>query len=75
MYPNETLPDSQTVMWGIPIGETERYMEVILYTGDPKNHAEVIRRASADGFHSFRTAVIDLTKPPQFIRAISRGRK
>ena len=63
--------NSETVLYGLPKGATERYEEVLLLT---KATPEKIKRgkvlAARDGFHSFRTATIDLSTPPNFAKAV-----
>lgn len=59
----------ETVLYGLPKGATERYDEVLLLTnGTPERIAKVKELATKDGFHSFRVAVIDLSKPPDFTK-------
>jgi len=61
----------ELVMWGIPKGETERYKEVLLLSnGTPEKVARVKELATRDGFHSFRTANVNLGKPPSFGRNV-----
>ena len=61
------------VLWGLPRGATERYEEVVLIGGvtDPRILDKVETLASADGFHSFRSARIDLTTPPDFTKTLN----
>ena len=55
----------ETLVYGIPKGETERYMEVLLST--QLETAEAIealkQRAAKDGFHSFRVTTFDGSAP------------
>ena len=61
----------ETVLYGIPKGETERYAEVLLLTNaTPEKIAKVKTLAARDGFHSFRVATIDLTVAPDFRKAV-----
>lgn len=63
----------ETVLYGIPAGNTERYQEVLLLTNaTPENIERVRVLAARDGFHSFRVAVIDLSTPPDFRRTIAK---
>jgi hypothetical protein len=64
--------NTELVMWGIPKGCTERYQEVILLTNATHETAERVKvLASRDGFHSFRTAKIDLSVAPDFTKAVT----
>lgn len=67
---------TETVLYGIPKGETERYMEVLLLTNATAEKIERVKvLAAADGFHSFRVATVDLSVPPQFgANVIQRGK-
>ena len=61
----------ETVLYGIPKGMTKRHEEVLLLTrATPELIAEVEELASRDGYHSFRTATIDLSIPPDFTKAV-----
>lgn len=57
--------ENETLVYGIPAGETERYMEVLLST--QLETAEAIealkQRAAKDGFHSFRVTTFDGSAP------------
>lgn len=65
----------ETVLYGIPKGETERYMEELLLTNaTPEKIEKVKKLATADGFHSFRTATIDLTVVPDFGKCVGGKR-
>jgi hypothetical protein len=58
---------NETVLYGLPRGATERYEEVLLLTNaTPEKIERVKTLAAKDGYHSFRVAVIDLSKPPDF---------
>ena len=62
---------TETVLYGLPKGSTERYEEVLLLTNaTPERIAKVKVLAARDGFHSFRTATMDLTTPPNFKKAV-----
>lgn len=63
----------ETVLYGLPKGATERYEEVLLLTNaTPETIEKVKVLAAKDGFHSFRTAEIDLSKPPDFTSVLRR---
>lgn len=65
------LPASETVLYGLPKGSTERHEEVLLLTeATPARIAKAMKLASADGFHSFRVAKIDLRTPPDFKKVL-----
>ena len=65
----------ETILYGLPKGATERYEEVLLLTnGTPESIERVKVLAAKDGFHSFRVAEVDLSTPPDFIKAVT-GRK
>lgn len=54
----------ETLLYGIPKGETERYMEALLLTNaTPARIEEVKKLAAEKGFHSFRVAVVTLGGP------------
>ena len=59
------------MLYGLPAGETERYMEVLLSTNQAA-FERVRELASKDGFHSFREDSIDLRKRPDFRRTLAR---
>jgi len=64
---------TETVLYGLPKGETERYTEVLLLTNATPALIEKVKvLAARDGFHSFRVAVIDLTVKPDFTKVINR---
>ena len=61
----------ETLLYGIPKGETERYTEVLLLTNaTPASIERVKALAAKDGFHSFRVSTVDLSLPPDFTKAI-----
>jgi hypothetical protein len=62
------------VLYAIPKGETESYMEQILLSdaSDPVRVAKVKKVAAVDGFHSFRLSKIDMTARPDFTKAVRR---
>jgi hypothetical protein len=69
------ITDKETVLYGIPKGETERYTEVLLLTNATPALIEKVKAlASADGFHSFRVATIDLNVAPDFRKVINSGK-
>jgi hypothetical protein len=62
-----THQQKETILYGIPKGETERYTEVLLLTNaTPEKIAKVKVLAAKDGFHSFRVATVDLSVAPDF---------
>jgi len=66
-------PTTETILYGLPKGATERYEEQLLLTNATPELIEQVKvMASRDGFHSFRVAEVDLTKPPDFTRALRR---
>lgn len=63
---------TETLLYGIPKGQTERYMEELLLTNaTPENIERVKILAGRDGFHSFRVAEVDLSIAPNFLKAIA----
>lgn len=65
------MKNTETVLYGLPKGATERYMEVLLLTNaTPEKIKQVKSLATRDGFHSFREAKIDLSTPPDFSKAV-----
>jgi hypothetical protein len=65
------MKNTETVLYGLPKGATERYEEVLLLTNATPAKIERVKvLAGHDGFHSFRTAEIDLTTPPNFAKAV-----
>lgn len=57
----------ETLLYGLPKGETERYTEVLLLTNATPAKIEKVKvLAAKEGFHSFRVAEIDLSVPPDF---------
>lgn len=67
--------NTELVLYGLPAGSTERYEEVLLLTeGTPEIIAKCKEMATADGFHSFRVAVIDLGKVPDFGKTVKKIR-
>jgi len=62
------------VLYGIPKGETESYMEVILLSdaSDSARVEKVKQIAAKDGYHSFRLAKIDMTVLPDFAKTVKR---
>ena len=62
---------TETVLYGLPKGATERYEEVLLLTNATPDKIERVKALAArDGFHSFREAKIDLSTPPDFTKAV-----
>ena len=62
---------TELVLYGIPKGETERYMEALLLTNGTAEKVERVKvLAARDGFHSFRVAEIDLSIPPDFRKVL-----
>ena len=73
IYKSVRVELKETVLYGLPKGKTERYEEVLLLTnGTPEKIERVKVLAARDGFHSFRVAEIDLSKPPDFLGTIRR---
>jgi len=70
------MSQRETLVYGLPKGETERYMEVLLATKckTTEDIAKVKAAAAADGFHSFRVTKFDPSKPPDFVAAVT-GKK
>jgi hypothetical protein len=67
------MKNTETVLYGIPKGETERYTEALLLTNATPELIEKVKvLAARDGFHSFRVATIDLSSVPDFGRTIAR---
>ena len=65
------MKNTETVLYGIPKGATERYEEVLLLTNATQEKIERVKvLAARDGFHSFRVAKIDLSTPPDFTKAV-----
>jgi hypothetical protein len=63
--------NKELLLWGIPKNETERYTEVLLLTNATPSTVETVKALAAkSGFHSFRTATIDLTVTPDFALAV-----
>jgi hypothetical protein len=67
-----TLPASEIVLWALPAGESERWKEVLLTSGDAARIAQVRELAARDGFHSFRQARVNLTVAPDFGATVRR---
>lgn len=66
------MSKTETVLYALPAGVTERYREVLLLTNanaDMVDRCKVL--AARDGYHSFRTATIDLTRPPDFAAPVN----
>lgn len=61
----------EILIYALPKGETERYMESLLSTQckTPEEIEKMKRRAAADGWHSFRVTTWD-GSPPDFLKAI-----
>ena len=65
------MPNTETVLYGLPQGATERYQEVLLLTNATPALIEKVKALAAkDGFHSFRVAEIDLSAPPDFTKTL-----
>jgi hypothetical protein len=63
----------ERILYGIPAGGTERYMEELLLTDATDEKIERVKELAAkDGFHSFRIATIDLGVAPDFTKAVKR---
>jgi hypothetical protein len=66
-----TTMATETILYGLPKGSTERYDEVLLLTNaTPEKIAKVKVLAARDGFHSFRVAHVDLSIAPDFTKAV-----
>ena len=53
------------ILWGVPKGKKDQLYAVVLYT-QGKNKADIDRitkLAAKDGWHSFRTQIIDMDEP------------
>lgn len=62
---------SETLLWGLPKGATERHEEELLLTNATPELIERVKvLAAKDGFHSFRVATIDLSVAPDFVKAV-----
>lgn len=61
----------QVLLYGLPKGQTERYMEALLHSNlTSEAHIEQIKELAAkNGFHSFRVATWD-GSPPNFAKAV-----
>lgn len=69
-------PLKETVLYGLPKGATQRWEEVLLLTnGTPERIAKAKQLAAKDGFHSFRVAEIDLSRPPDFRKTVNGRRR
>lgn len=70
--PINMAEQQEIVLWGLPKGETDRLHERVLSTQcKTKTDLDAIKtRASKDGWHSFRTSKLDLTKKPDFVKAL-----
>jgi hypothetical protein len=68
-----TSMNTETILYGIPAGATERYAEVLLLTNATPEQIEKVKALAAkDGFHSFRVAEVDLSVPPDFTKCVGR---
>jgi hypothetical protein len=67
---------TETLIYGLPKGETGRYAEVLLYGGGRKLSEDDVRKvlaaASKDGFHSFRVTGFKAGTFPDFGSAVLR---
>ncbi len=65
----------ETVVYGLADGETERYMETLLFHAHKRLTQEqvdkVIDYAKNRGWHSFRVSHIDLSEAPSFADTIN----
>ena len=72
-------PINETLIYGLAPGETRDYMEDLLYDGGLKltqaQIEQVLKAASAAGYHSFRITGFDPTVKPDFTKALKTGRK
>lgn len=62
----------ETLLYGLPAGETERYTEVLLSAkATTEAQIEAVKTAaSKDGFHSFRLANFTIGELPDFAATI-----
>lgn len=69
-------PIIETLIYGLPRGETRDYMEELMYAGGQKltqaQIDKVFKAASDAGYHSFRVAGFDPTMKPDFAAAVKR---
>jgi hypothetical protein len=77
--PRASNPITETLIYGLAPGETRDYMEELLYGGGLKltqaQIEQVLKAASAAGYHSFRITGFDPTIKPDFTKALKTGRK
>ena len=65
----------ETVLYALPWETMNRAHEVLLLTNANLDMIEQCKvLAARDGFHSFRTATIDLTRTPDFAATVNVGR-
>lgn len=68
----EHTPFVTHLLYGLPAGETRRYMEDILATGSLQRVESIKPIAARDGWHSFRIAKHVEGDRPDFVGSISR---
>jgi hypothetical protein len=56
--------DNEHVLWGVRKGNPDWMTEIL--TTDPAKFEDAKKWARENGFDRFRTAIIDLTTPPDF---------
>jgi hypothetical protein len=77
--PRAANPITETLIYGLPAGETRDYMEELLYGGGlkltPEQVQKVLDAATAAGYHSFRVTGFDPTVGAAFVQTMGQGRK
>ena len=77
--PRKRNPITETLIYGLPAGESRDYMEELLYGGGlkltPEQVQKVLDAATAAGYHSFRVTGFDPTVGAAFVRTMGQGRK
>lgn len=62
---------TEFLLYGLRKGETERYTEELLTTGNLTRCETIQKLAGKDGFHSFRIAKFD-GSPPNFYNVLNK---
>lgn len=77
--PRASNPITETLIYGLPAGETRDYMEDLLYDGGlkltPEQIQKVLDAATAAGYHSFRVTGFDPTVGAAFVRTMGQTRQ
>jgi hypothetical protein len=77
--PRASNPITETLIYGLPAGETRDYMEELLYAGGlkltPEQIQKVLAAATAAGYHSFRVTGFDPTVGAAFVRTMGQTRQ